>query len=80
MTNIESLILSYVLLNVICFWLSCVGWSNFSFVNPIVIYKNIKMNWVGVILTTIILNILLPAVSVPYWIYKLLTVGRKDEE
>lgn len=80
MSTILTLMFSYITLNVVVFWYSVLIWYNFSFVNPTVIYKNIKMNWVGVILTTIILNVLLPAVSIPYWIYKLFTVGRKDEE
>lgn len=80
MSTIQALMFLYIMLNVIVFWCSALIWTNFSFVNPIVIYENIEMNWVGVTLTTIILNVLLPTISVPYWIYKLLTVGRKDED
>ena len=50
--------------------------ANFSFVNPIVIYNNIKVNWFGAWFLAIVLNILLPSVSIPYWIYKIFTVGR----
>lgn len=50
--------------------------ANFSFVNPVIIYKNIKVNWFGAILISIIFNILFPIASIPYWIYKLCTVGR----
>ena len=50
--------------------------ANFSFVNPIVIYDNIKVNWFGAWFLAIVLNILLPGVSIPYWIYKIFTVGR----
>lgn len=50
--------------------------ANFSFVNPIVIYKNIKVNWFGAWALSILLNILLPAIAIPYWIYKICTVGR----
>ena len=80
MIDIEAMIFFYVMLNVIIFWLSCLAWSNFSFVNPVVIYKNVPMNWFGVILLTILLHILLPTIAIPYWFYKLVTVGRKDEE
>lgn len=45
--------------------------------NPKVIYKNIHVNWFGTMLLTIIFNILLPVISIPYWIYKLCTIGRK---
>ena len=77
---LNDLILYYVGLNIAFFVLSIFCWSNFSFVNPFVIYKNIPMNWFGVILLTIILNLLFPLVSICYWFYKLVTVGRKDEE
>lgn len=49
---------------------------NFSFVNPMVIYDNCMVNWFGAWLLAIVLNILLPIVSIPYWIYKICTVGR----
>lgn len=49
----------------------------FSLVNPKVIYKEIPVNWFGVILLTIIFNVCFVIVSVPYWIYKICTLGRK---
>ena len=49
----------------------------FSLVNPKVIYRKIPVNWFGVILLTIIFNVCFVIVSVPYWIYKICTVGRK---
>ena len=60
----------------ILFILSVDG-ANFSFVNPMVIYKNIKVNWFGAWALTILANVLLPLVAIPYWIYKLCTVGRQ---
>lgn len=51
--------------------------ANFSFVNPLVIYKSIKVNWFGAILLSIICNIMLPLISIPYWIYKSCTIGRE---
>ena len=51
--------------------------ANFSFVNPFVIYENIKVNWFGAVLLTILANVCLPVCAIPYWIYKLSTVGRK---
>lgn len=50
---------------------------NCSFVNPIVIYKNIKVNWFGAWLLAIVFNISFPLAAIPYWIYKICTVGRK---
>ena len=57
--------------------LTCIEGANFSFVNPIIIYRNIKVNWFGALFLTIIFNIFLPAIAIPYWIYKVCTVGRK---
>ena len=76
---IEILFWSWVTINVIVLFgilVACIDGANFSFVNPIVIYNKIKVNWFGAIVLTVIFNVLLPAVSIPYWIYKLFTVGR----
>ena len=54
----------------------CIEGGNFSFVNPKVIYDNIGVNWFGAWLLGIVCNILLPVIAIPYWIYKLCTVGR----
>lgn len=51
--------------------------ANFSFINPLVIYDAISVNWFGAILIAAFLHILLPVVAVLYWFYKLCTVGRK---
>lgn len=50
--------------------------ANFSFVNPIVIYNNIRVNWFGAWLLAVVCNILFPVIAIPYWIYKLCTAGR----
>lgn len=52
------------------------GCGNFSFVNPVVIYNNIRVNWFGAWLLAVVCNICLPTVAIPYWIYKVCTVGR----
>ena len=56
--------------------LFCIEGANFSFVNPKVIYNNIKVNWFGAWILAMIANISLPVVAIPYWIYKICTVGR----
>ena len=56
--------------------LTCISGTNFSFVNPIVIYNKIKVNWFGAWTLSIMVNILLPIIAIPYWIYKIFTVGR----
>lgn len=57
----------------------CLG-DNFdlSFFNPIRNYKQwTKMNWFGVGVCTLFLNIILLPYAIIYWTYKLFTVGRK---
>ena len=79
MSLIEKLLLSWIAINIIGLFdisvFSTYG-ANFSFVNPIVIYNKTKLNWFGVAVLTVIFNILLPVISIPYWIYKIFTVGR----
>ena len=79
MNMIEILFWSWVTINAFVIGgilLFCTDGVNFSFVNPVVIYNKTKLNWFGVVVLTVILNVLLPAVSIPYWIYKIFTVGR----
>ena len=79
----ELCIVAYMAINVVVYIIimaNCADGANLSFVNPIVIYKNIKVNWFGAVLLTVIANLLFPTVSIPYWIYKICTVGRKDDE
>ena len=46
--------------------------------NPIQNYKNwTQLNWFGIIVITIFLNIIFFPYAIGYWIYKLFTVGRK---
>lgn len=76
---IKILILFWIVINIMVLFTIFVfstGGVNFSFVNPIVIHNNIKVNWFGAIALAVIFNVLLPAVSIPYWIYKIFTVGR----
>ena len=52
--------------------------DDFSFLNPIKIYKTYRVNYFGTALICIIYNLLYPIGSIGYWIYKICTVGRKD--
>ena len=46
--------------------------------NPIQNYEDwTKLNWFGIIVITILLNIIFFPWAIGYWIYKLFTVGRK---
>lgn len=56
---------------------TCVDGGNCSFVNPKVIYKNVKVNWFGAWLLAVVCNVCFPVVAIPYWIYKLCTIGRQ---
>lgn len=80
MTLIESLILlifAWGFIGFIC--LIVFADLDLSILNPIRNYnKWDKMNWFGIAITTIILNIALLPYAIIYWmIYKLFTVGRK---
>ena len=45
--------------------------------NPSRVYNKIEVNWFGAWFIAIAVNILFPALTIPYWIYKIFTVGRK---
>ena len=51
--------------------------NDFSYVNPIKIYKTYKVNYFGAAIICIIYNLLCPIGSIGYWFYKLCTFGRK---
>ena len=51
--------------------------DDFSFVNPVKIYKTYRVNYFGTAHICIIYNLLCPVGSTGYWIYKICTVGRK---
>ncbi len=53
-------------------------------VNPVIIYRNYKVNWFGCLMLTLLGNAAYPLFAVIYWLYclgwlfcKLCTVGRK---
>lgn len=48
-----------------------------QWVNPILIYNNVSVNWFGCIVLTILAHIAAGPWVVFYWFYKLCTVGRK---
>ena len=51
--------------------------DDFSFMNPIKIYKTYHVNYFGAALICIVYNFLCPIGSIGYWFYKLCTFGRK---
>ena len=48
-----------------------------QWINPIVIYDNVPVNWFGCIVLTILAHIAAGPWVVFYWFYKLCTIGRK---
>ncbi len=51
--------------------------NDFSFMNPIKIYRTYRVNYFGAALICIIYNLLCPICSIGYWFYKICTFGRK---
>ncbi len=75
----DTILGTWIAINAIALFILFVTFADgadFSFVNPKVIYNNIKVNWFGAWSLAIVCNILFPTVAIPYWIYKICTVGR----
>lgn len=56
------------------------GLVGVAWLNPVWLYKTIKVNWFGATLIALIGTIAFPLYAFFYWIYKLCTVGRKNKE
>ena len=56
-------------------------WARYCYglelLNPIYIYKQLRVNYFGAFWVTLFVNALCPIASFCYWFYKLCTVGRK---
>lgn len=48
-----------------------------QWINPIVIYDNVHVNWFGCIVLTVLAHIVAGPWACLYWFYKLCTIGRK---
>jgi hypothetical protein len=51
--------------------------AGFEFVNPLVIYKQTRVNWFGAFFLATLYGMMCPICTAGYWLYKLCTVGRK---
>lgn len=51
-----------------------------QWINPMIIYREVKVNWFGCIVLTILAHIVAGPWCLLYWFYKLCTIGRKEEE
>jgi hypothetical protein len=79
MTIIVGLILIYIILNIVHLSNLSVKRMENSF-NPIRVYKDNNVNWLGCIILVLLAHLLFLPISIVYWFYKLCTVGRKKEE
>lgn len=50
---------------------------NFTFLQPNIIYHHTKLNYFGVVVVCLALNLFFLPTALCYWFYKLCTVGRK---
>lgn len=66
----------------VCFLAAIIeGEITLSILNPIINYNEwTQFNWFGIIVMTLFLNIILFPYAIVYWIYKLFTVGRKENK
>ena len=48
-----------------------------EFVNPLVIYKQTRVNWFGAFFLATLYGVMCPVATFIYWLYKLCTVGRR---
>lgn len=53
---------------------SCLLWD---YLNPLWLYKEYRLNWFGIFLFSLLLNLLCPVLTLILWFCKLCTVGRK---
>lgn len=75
--TIMFIILVFAVVNLIVLNGMVISGDSWGFVNPFWLYKNTKVNWFGAFFIAIILNFLLPIIAIPYWVYKICTVGRE---
>lgn len=61
-----------------CFNVQVIRYSfGIEFVNPLVIYKQTKVNWFGAFFLATLYGMMCPICTAGYWLHKLCTVGRK---
>lgn len=78
MTLSIALHIAGIFIYFIIVWNTILEWNDFECFNPIRNYKQWKnLNWFGVALGTIFLNLFYFPISITYWLWKLCTIGRK---
>ena len=57
------------------------GWNSLYIFNPIRNYNTwTQFNWFGIAVMTLLLNVVFAPYAIVYWVYKLFTVGRKENK
>jgi hypothetical protein len=77
--SMESLLVYWIIINVVTlafFFITCCDITFLRMFNPLDIYEDIKVNWIGAHLIAFLCNILFTVLAAIYWIYKLCTFGR----
>ena len=78
MTFSSTVYLVLIFIYSLIVWNTILEWTDFECFNPIRNYKKWrKLNWFGVAIGTIFLNIFYLPVAILYWLWKLCTIGRK---
>ena len=62
---------------VLCLVTDAYNDNGFAWLNPLFIYRHVKVNWFGASFLALLGNISIPGIAVIYWIYKLCIIGRK---
>ena len=75
-SSLIGLILAYIFLNGIFLVNFSIENMEIGF-NPIRVYKENNVNWLGCIMLVLLAHFLFLPIAIIYWIYKLCTVGRK---
>ena len=60
-----------------CILMSAFQTDSVKYLNPVYLYRRFRVNWFGLAVLTIVLNVLIAPVALCYWFYKLCTVGRR---
>ena len=78
MSTMETILCLYITLTIGELYILAPMKFDLSIFNPIRNYKEwYKLNWIGIITITTILNIVCLPYAICYWIYKLFTFSRK---
>lgn len=76
---IGGILIGLIFFTVVAASLTCsMQTKGFEYLNPLFLYGKFRVNWFGVLLLTLLLNVSTLPIAFCYWVYKLCTAGRKD--